>query len=260
MPRVIGRWQDSPREGGESQIPTHIFVSIIIEVVLNGDAVKLLIGVRRPSVGEDAELVIEPVDIHQLAFDVAILLPGRDFRAESRRAPVPAHRPVGLMPEWTAAELIGPADKLTLDVRHETKHVAEVQRHVQLVIGVKPAGRKRSRRIRDWVIWHVSEQIRIVDHDVGMDRGVVHTRVSVIREMVVEKGIAQAIIVDTWQPLRVGVPVLQVRLGPEVRELVVLLPDQVGQSLLVHPSVEELLVVFLDEIAVGGICDFKLKP
>lgn len=81
----------------------------------------------------------------------------------------------------------------------------------------------------------------------------------VVREKAIEKRVAQAVVI-VGEPLRVGIPILNVGLGPDVGVLVVLLPLSVSQCLLVGPGVEELLVIFLDEVAVRCVGDFELQP
>ena len=79
-----------------------------------------------------------------------------------------------------------------------------------------------------------------------------------VAEQIVEERITKAVVISPGKPLGVGIPVLKVGLGPDVRVLVVLLPDECCHRLLVHPRVEEALVVFLDEVSVRGISDFEL--
>ena len=173
-----------PDEIGEGHIAAYVFVGVIVEVVLDGDAVELLIGVRRAGVDEEADLVVEPVNVHELALDVGVLLPGRHLGRAPAAPQMRPIAPVGRCPSGSAAELVGPAHRLTLHIRHEPDHVAEVQRHVQLVVGVKPARRECSRRIRDRVERQERKEIGIIHHHVGMDRGVVHARMGVVGEKV----------------------------------------------------------------------------
>jgi hypothetical protein len=80
-----------------------------------------------------------------------------------------------------------------------------------------------------------------------------------VAEPVVEEGIAQAVVVCAGKPLRIRHPVLRVALGPDAGELVVMLPGQVGEGLLVEAGVEEPFVVFLDEVSVRRLADFELE-
>ena len=49
-----------------------------------------------------------------------------------------ARRPPQTRPNGVAADLVVPADGLPLDVGDDPEDVVEVQRHVDLVVGVEP--------------------------------------------------------------------------------------------------------------------------
>ena len=198
-------------------------------------------------------LLFRPSTLRISLSDARILLPERHLEPATDASPGPPHRSRGRVAQRSPAELVRPADELPLDVGHHADGVEEVQRHVQLMIRVEAPAREDARCIRDRVVGHVGEQIRVIHHDVGGDRGIVHARVLVVDEQVVDERIRDPVVIDPRQPFGLGLPVHRVAFHPQVRELVVFLIEAEGEGLLVEPDVEEPLVVLEEEVAVGVV-------
>ena len=107
MPGVVGERQDAALEARDGQVPPDELVGVVVQVVLDGDAVEPDIGERRPGVDEEADLVVQPVDVQDLALDVRVLLPERRLGPAAHAAPGTAQSrptadaPAGPPPSWS---------------------------------------------------------------------------------------------------------------------------------------------------------------
>ena len=145
VPRVVRARQDAAGVARQREVAADELVRVVVEVVLDGDLVELHVRVGRAEVGEEADLVVQAVDVEELALDVGIASSRRSSRCARRGAPDAAHRAGRLLAERPAAELVAPADDLALDVGHDPDDVVDVQRHVELVVRVEPAALRTCR-------------------------------------------------------------------------------------------------------------------
>ena len=90
-PGIVGRGQDASGPARHREVAADELVGVVVEVVLDGDRVELLVRVGRAEVGEEADLVVQAVDVEDLVLDVGIDLPRRHLGVHARRAPEPAH-------------------------------------------------------------------------------------------------------------------------------------------------------------------------
>ena len=196
--------QDAAGVGRQGEVAADVLVGVVVEVVLDADPVEVHGRVGGAVVGLEVDLVVQAVDVEQLALDPGIGLPGHHVGPGPDGPPEAAQR--------LAADLVVPADGLALDIGDDPEDV-ELDRQVDLVAGERPAGLERAAGVRDRVERDEREDVRVV-HLAGRVRvRVVDAGVLIVGEEVAQERVAQAVVVELGEPLGVGVPVLEVRLG-----------------------------------------------
>ena len=97
--RVVLRGQEAADVVGQREVAAGVLVGVVVEVVLNADAVEVDVRVGRAEVDEEVDLVSQAVDVEQLALESG--------RSKVRQAKMlallptaPQARPSGTLPSW----------------------------------------------------------------------------------------------------------------------------------------------------------------
>ena len=96
-PGIVGSRQDAAGPARQREVAADELVGVVVQIVLDGDPVELVIGVGRPEVAEEADLVVQAVDVEDLVLDVGIDLPRRHLGMHAGGTP-----DTGPAPRWPA--------------------------------------------------------------------------------------------------------------------------------------------------------------
>ena len=77
---------------GQGEVAADLLVGVVVEVVLDADLVQVDVRVGVAVVGLEVDLVVQAVDVEQLALDVGIGLPRHDVGAGPDGTPEPTER------------------------------------------------------------------------------------------------------------------------------------------------------------------------
>ena len=202
---VLGR-KDAAAVVGQGEVATGVLIRVVVEVVLDAQLVQLHVREGVAEVDDEVDLVVQAVDVEQLALDVGIDLPERRVGPEPDTAPGPADR--------LAVDLVVPADELALGVGGDAEEV-QVDRRVELVRRVDPAALERPVGVGDRVGRQVGEDRPVVDLGGRVDVRVVGPGVLEVGQAVAQERVAQAVVIPLGVPLGLGVERLEVGLGQQ---------------------------------------------
>ena len=184
----------------------------------------------------------------RISFSAHAPLNRRQASIEAR----PPTRAPGAADRAVVVDLVRPADELALRVGHDLQG-AELQGGVELLREVGASRVELAAGVADRVAPQEGEDVRVVHLGRRVQHVVVDPGVRERRDVVAQDRVAQPVVVQLREHLRLRVPVLEVRLRQRREGAVPPLLDGVDQGVLVGADVEEPLVIFLQEIPVAQV-------